>query len=68
MNGKNIYSFQQTELTCYTGEVALCQYGVYCDMKKNPSRIPKRVISTTNVTNIIEALRTPPATLEAFMV
>jgi hypothetical protein len=67
VNGSNIYSFQQTELTCYTGEVALCQYGVYCDMKKNPSRIPKRVISTTDVTSIIETLQHPPVSLEDFM-
>lgn len=66
VDGQDIYSFAQNELTCYTAEVALCQYGVYCDMKINPSRIEKRVISNTDVTSIIESLQHPASTIEEF--
>jgi len=68
VDGKNVYSFPQSELTCYSAEVALCQYGVYCDMKKNTSRIEKRQISNTDVTSIVEALQHQPSSIEDFLI
>ena len=68
VDGMDVYSFAQNELTCYTAEVALCQYGVYCDMQQNTSRIEKRQISKTDVTSIIESLQRQPSSIEDFLI
>ena len=65
---KQVYTFPQNELMCYTAEVALCQYGVYCDMKKNTSRIAKRQIAETDVTSIVKSLQTQPSSIEEFLI
>ena len=68
MEDKEVYSFPQNELMCYTAEVALCQYGVYCDMKKNTSRIEKRQIANTDVTSIVQSLQHKPSSIEEFLI
>ena len=65
---KEVYNFPQNELMCYTAEVALCQYGVYCDMKKNTSRIAKRQIAETDVTSIVKTLQHKPSSIEEFLI
>jgi len=55
-NGKKIYNFNQDKLFYYTTEVFLCQYGVYCDLKKNQKRLKKRVISKINIENLLHLM------------
>lgn len=45
VNGQNIFKDQQNELKVYGTEVGLCQFGVYCYLKKNPHLISKRKVA-----------------------
>jgi len=44
-DNQKVFEHDQTELTCYTTEVSLCQFGVYCYLKKNPHLISKRKVA-----------------------
>jgi hypothetical protein len=68
VSGQKVYTFEQTELTTYTAEVALCQYGIYRDLLKMPEKISKRRIATHDVDKIIRHLHNGGTTsLESFM-
>ncbi|MEM4261305.1 MAG: putative DNA base hypermodification protein [Candidatus Woesearchaeota archaeon] len=43
--GIKVFEDDQDELKVYTTEVSLCQFGVYCYLKKNPHLISKRKIA-----------------------
>lgn len=43
--GIKIFEDDQDDLKVYTTEVSLCQFGVYCYLKKNPHLISKRKIA-----------------------
>jgi len=43
-DGKKVFPFEQNKLMVYGLEVGLCQFGVYCHLKKNPHLIERRKV------------------------
>jgi hypothetical protein len=44
-DGTRVFQDDQDDLKVYTTEVSLCQFGVYCYLKKNPHLISKRKVA-----------------------
>lgn len=63
VDGKTVFQHNQNNMKVYGTEVALCQYGVYCWLKKNPRLISKRKIARINEVQDSGVC----ATLEGFM-
>jgi hypothetical protein len=49
-NGIKIFEDEQNELKSYGTEVSLCQYSVYCRLKKNPHLIKNRKVARSTPT------------------
>jgi alpha-glutamyl/putrescinyl thymine pyrophosphorylase clade 1 len=57
VNGQKVFDKDQTELSYYSMEVALCQWGIYKDIQANPAREARRKIKPTDVDSIINYIK-----------